>query len=121
MIKIRNYTQEELEYIKENYTNMTTQELATKLNKSIGSINNATRKMRLIKQEHKPWTDSEVEYLKNNYLEKTSEDIGEYLNRSIHSVNAERDRLGLIRNEAWSNEEINYVINNYRIFSVLYI
>ena len=113
MIKIKNYTQEELEYIKENYTNMTAQELAIKLNKSIGSINNAIRKIGLIKQKHNSWTDSEIEYLKKNYLEKTSEEIGRYLNRSIHSVNAERDRLGLIRNEAWSDKEINYIINNF--------
>ena len=44
MIKIKNYTQDELDYIKKNYKNMTTQELSLKLNKSVGSINNATRK-----------------------------------------------------------------------------
>jgi hypothetical protein len=117
MIKIRNYTQEELEYIKENYNTMTAQELAIKLNKSVGSINNATRKMKLIKQEHKPWTDNEIEYLKNNYLEKTSEYIGKHLNRSVHSVNAERDKLGLIRNEAWSQQEVDYVINNFQFMT----
>lgn len=113
MIKIRNYTQEELEYIRENYDDMTAQELAIKLNKSIGSINNATRKMGLIKQLHKPWTVDEIEYLKNNYIEKTSEDIGKYLNRSIQSVNAERDRLGLIRNEQWDKKDVDYLVDNF--------
>ena len=113
MIKIRNYTQEELEYIRENYDDMTAQELAIKLNKSIGSINNATRKMGLIKQLHRPWTVDEIEYLKNNYIEKTSEDIGKYLNRSIQSVNAERDRLGLIRNEQWDKKDVDYLVDNF--------
>ena len=83
------------------------------MNKSIGSINNAIRKIGLIKQQHKPWTDDEIDYLKNNYLEKTSEDIGKYLNRSVHSINAERDRLGLIRNEEWTDDEITYITNNF--------
>ncbi len=113
MIKIRNYTQEELEYIKENYNNMTAQELAVKLNKSIGSINNVTRKMGLIKQSHKPWSFDEVEYLKSNYIEKTSEEIGKYLNRSVNSVNAERDKLGLVRNEQWSDKDICYLVDNF--------
>lgn len=113
MIKIRNYTQEELEYIKENYDNMTAQELAIKLNKPIGSINNATRKMGLIKQPHKSWTFDEIEYLKSSYLEKTSEEIGKYLSRSVQSVNAERDKLGLVRNEAWINKDIDYLISNF--------
>lgn len=113
MIKIRNYTQEELEYIRENYNDMTAQELATKLNKPIGSINNATRKMGLIKQFHKPWTVAEIEYLKNNYIEKTSEDIGKHLNRSTQSVNAERDRLGLVRNEPWGKKDVDYLVENF--------
>ena len=114
MITIKNYTQEEIEYIRENYANMTVRELAIKLNKSVESINNAIRKTGLIKQKHKQWMDNEIEYLKTHYLEKTSEEIGRYLNRSVNSVNAERDRLGLIRNESWSNEEIDYLINNFQ-------
>lgn len=113
MIKIKNYTQEELEYIRENYNNMTVQELATKLNKSVGSVGNAVRKMGLKKQIHKSWTDDEINYLKNNYIDKTSEEIGKYLNRSVNSINAERDRLGLVKNEAWNENEINYIVNNF--------
>lgn len=113
MIKIRNYTQEEFEYIKENYDNMTAQELSIKLNKPIGSINNATRKMGLIKQVHKSWTSEEIEYLRNNYIKKTSEEIGKILNRSVQSVNAERDKLGLIRNEQWNSNDIDYLINHF--------
>lgn len=117
MIKIRNYTQDDLEYIKKNYNNMTAQELAVKLNKSVGSINNATRKIGLIKQYHKPWSFDEIEYLKNNYIEKTSEEIGMHLNRSVHSVNAERDKLGLIRNESWSDKDICYLVDNFESMS----
>ena len=117
IMKIRNYTQEELDYIEENYINMTVKELAIKLNKSKGSISNAVRKMGLTKQPHKPWTDDEIQYLKNNYINKTSEEISKHLNRTVQSINAERDRLGLIRNEAWSKEEVDYIINNFKFMT----
>ena len=113
MIKIRNYTQEEIEYIKKNYTNMTSQELAIKLNKSIGSINNATRKIGLIKQQHSKWHDEEVEFLKKNYINMTSEEISKYVNHSVDAINTMRDRLGLIRNKNWSDQEIQFLKDNF--------
>lgn len=121
MIKIRNYTQGELEYIKENYENMTAQELATQLNKPIGSINNATRKMGLIKQPHNKWTDDEIEFLKNNYINMTSEEISCHVNHTIDAVNAMRDRLNFIRNQSWSKEEIQFLKDNFEstLFSEL--
>ena len=113
MIKIRNYTNEQIEYITENYNNMTVKEIAIALNKSEGSVSNAARKLGLLKQSHKPWSNEEIEYLKNNYIQKTSEEIAKYLGRTVHSINAERDRLNLIRNENWKNEEINFLKNNF--------
>lgn len=117
MITIKNYTQEELNYIKENYDDMTVQELATNLNKTNGSISNAIRKMGLMKQPHKLWTEEEIQYLKDNYINKTSEEIAGYLNRSVHSINAERNRLGLIRHESWTKEEIDYIVNNFEFMT----
>lgn len=121
MIKIKNYTQEELEYIKENYINMTAQELAAKLNKSIGSINNVTRKMGLIKQQHNKWSNEEIAFLKNNYLNMTSEEISHYVNHTVDAINTMRDKLNLVRNQNWSNEEIQFLKNNFEstLFSEL--
>ena len=121
MIKIKNYTQEEIKYIKENYNNMTAQEIAIKLNKSIGSINNATKKMGLIKQPHSKWTDKEIEFLKKNYINMTSEEISKHVNHSIDAINTMRDKLGLVRNKNWSDEEIQFLKDNFEstLFSEL--
>ena len=121
MIKIKNYTEEELEYIRENYNNMTTNELAAKLNKSIGSINNATRKMGLVKQPHNKWTDAEIEFLKNNYINMTSEEISCHINHTVDAVNAMRDKLNLVRNKNWSEDEIQFLKDNFEstLFSEL--
>lgn len=121
MIKIKNYTQEELEYIQENYNNMTANELAVKLNKSIGSVNNATRKMGLIKQPHNKWTDAEIEFLKNNYINMTSEEISYHVNHTIDAVNTMRDKLKLVRNQSWSDDEVQFLKDNFEstLFSEL--
>ena len=47
MIKIRNYTNEDIEYIKNNYNELTTKQIAQVLNKSESSIYNAIRKLGL--------------------------------------------------------------------------
>lgn len=113
MITIKNYTQDELKYIEDNYNNMTSKELSLKLNKSVGSINNATRKMGLVKQLHNKWTDQEINFLKMNYINMTSEEISNHVNHSVDAINTMRDKLGLIRNKNWSEEEIQFLKDNF--------
>lgn len=115
MITIKNYAQDELKYISENYDNMTAKELSVALNKSVGSINNATRKMGLIKQPHVEWTDQEIEFLKANYINMTSEEIAEHVNHSADAINTMRDKLGLIRNKVWSESEIQFLKDNFEL------
>ena len=67
MIKIRNYTNEDIEYIKNNYNELTTKQIAQVLNKSESSIYNAIRKLGLKKQIHKSWSDAENLFLEENY------------------------------------------------------
>jgi hypothetical protein len=113
MITIKNYTQDELKFIYDNYNHMTAKELAVKLNKTVGSINNATRKMGLIKQPHNEWTDDEIDFLKANYINMTSAEIACHINHSIDAINTMRDRLHLVRNQNWTNDEIQFLINNF--------
>ena len=113
MIKIKGYTNEELEYIKNNYGVMTVQQLSEKLNKTYNSIYNAVRKLGIKKQIHKQWTEEENNYLKENYLYMTNEEMSKILKRTFNSISAQMDRLNLIRNKAWSKEEEEYLKNNF--------
>lgn len=117
MNNIKNYTQTEIDYIKTNFSNLTTQEIAKHLNKSAESIKYVARKLGLSKQPHKPWTDEEIRYLKDNYFEMTSKEIGKYLGRSVHSINAARDKFGLYRDKPWSTNEVDYLIKNHACMS----
>lgn len=113
MITIKNYTQDELKFIYDNYSTMTAKELAEKLNKTVGSINNAIRKLGLVKQLHNEWTNDEINFLNENYINMTSAEIAYYVNHSIDSINTMRDKLNLVRNPSWTDAEIQFLTNNF--------
>ena len=117
MIKIRNYANEEIKYIEDNYNNLSVKQIAEKLNKKEGSIYNAIRKLGLKKQEHKPWTDEEKIFLKENYMNMTNGEIAIKLNRTFNSISAQMDNLGLIRSKPWTFEEEQYLIDNFKSMS----
>ena len=121
MITIRNYTKEEIQYIKDNFANMTIKQIAEVLSKDENSIYNAVRKLGLKKQKHNKWTDDEISFLRGNYINMTSEEISHYINHSVDAINTTRDRLKLVRNSAWSNDEIEFLKNNFEttLFSEL--
>lgn len=113
MITTKNYTQDEIDYLKENYSTLTTRDLSIKLNKTESSIRHKVRSLGLIKQPHKPWTDEEIQYLKDNYIGKTSKEIGDFLGRSVNSINAKRDEYSLFRDKPWSTDEVDYIVRNF--------
>ena len=121
MITIRNYTNEEIQYIKDNFVNMTIKQIAKTLNKDANSICSAVRKLGLKKQKHNKWTDDEIAFLRDNYINMTSEEISHHINHSVDAINTMRDRLKLIRNSAWSDSEIEFLRNNFEttLFSEL--
>ena len=116
-VEIKNFTKEQIKYIKDNFYSKTIKEIQSEIDKSENSIRHAIRKLGLKKQIHKPWSEEENQYLINHYFEMTSEEISKILGRSITSINAQRDRLGLIRNVAWTNDEIQFLIQNYLTMS----
>lgn len=121
MIKVRNYTEEEIQYIENNFANMTIKQIANNLNKKDSSVYNVVRKLGLIKQEHNKWTDEEINFLKSNYINMTSEEISRYIKHSVDAINTMRDRLNLVRCKNWSSEEIQFLKNNFEstLFSEL--
>ena len=113
MITVRNYTNEEIQYIKDNFMSMTTKQIAENLKKKESSIYNVVRKLGLIKQQHNKWAEDEIKFLKENYIDLTSEEISNHINHSVDAINTMRDRLNLIRSKSWSDKEIEFLKNNF--------
>ena len=117
MNKFKNFTNEEVEYIKQNYETCTLNGIARKLNKKPSSIYNVICKLGIVKQKHNKWTKEEIDFLKNNYLNMTSEEIAKCIEHSIDAINTMRDRLGLVRHPNWTVDETEFLINNYEKMS----
>ena len=113
MIKINGYTDNEINYIVDNYSNFSCKEIADYLGKKANSILYVAQKLGLKKQPHKPWSEDEDNYLRNNYLELSSEIMANELKRTVPSINARCKELHLIKHEAWSDEEVDFLSKHY--------
>lgn len=113
MILIKDFTNDDIEYLTKNYKEMTIKQLAKDLNKTKYKISDALKKLGLKKQIHKNWTDEENVFLKENYLTMTNSELAEKLNRSFNSISTQLDRLNLCRNKPWTKEEEKYLIDNF--------
>ena len=94
MITNKRYTQDELEYIKNNFQSMTCKEIGEVLGRTEQSVRAKCFELKLHKKES-PWTDDEIVFLKNNYMEMKTSDICTVLQRSKSAVELKASRLGL--------------------------
>lgn len=113
MNRFNGYTENELNYIKENYNNMTCNEIANKLGKKPGSVSYVINKLGLVKQKHNSWTEEEIQYLKDNYHCMTSKELSEHLNHTVHAINTKKDKLGIRRSDKWTKSDVEFLRNNY--------
>ena len=107
----RYWTQEELDYLKQNYTNKTKEELTEYLDRSWGSIQTKIRDLGFSSRDVKGsrgsnWTKEEDEYLKENYLAKTTSEMAEYLNKTANAVQNRNSTLGLVGKHKRRREKI---------------
>ena len=113
MIEIKGYTENEIEFIKENYAKMTNKNIAEELGKTQSSISYVARQLGLVKQPHKPWTKEEDDFLIEHYIDFTSEEIAKHLGRTVASINGRRDELHLVRHDSWCKDDLDFLCNNY--------
>lgn len=120
----KKYTQEELDFIKNNFSEMDIQDIADELGRSINAIRSITFKMGLTDSDKKQntWTDEEIAIIKE-YFPTEGINVKERLpNRSIPAIYSEASHLGVAlkkRNKTSSNsewtEEEDEIIKKYYI------
>lgn len=115
-MKIRNYTEEQIEYIKDNYFTKTAKEIGEHIGKTPSQVTYvAIQKLGIIKQIHQEWSDSDLSFLKEHYIDMTSEEISKYIPHSVAAINTQRDRLGLIRALPWNEQDVEFLKENYEL------
>lgn len=87
MTKRKRWSEEEEVYLIENYGKIDTKEIASKLQRTVASINWRAKSLNLSESRGKSWTTKEIELLLSDSPEK---EIAEKLNRTVTAVRKKR-------------------------------
>jgi len=91
--KQRNFSEDELSFLKNNYEDLTDSEIAEKLDRDPSFITDKRLGLGLEKTPF--WSDEEVDFIKNNWEDLSDSEIAEELDRGWHGVRVKRRELGL--------------------------
>lgn len=109
----------EIQFLRENYQQMTSSEIAKALHRPYVSIRTKLTQLQLTegKSLRKEWTDEEIRFLKDKSKHMSIPEMAKALNRPDTSVYKKMKRLALkIRDlkPRWSSADLNYLEMNYR-------
>ncbi|MBP9777780.1 MAG: hypothetical protein KBD25_01195 [Rickettsiaceae bacterium] len=96
MSKTTNWTDEEIQFLKDNRFKMTLNQIACLLDKNFYQVKTKSQDLRLIKNKIIYWTSDEKKYLLDNYKIKTIKDMSIKLERSFGSVKSKIKEMGLV-------------------------
>lgn len=87
------WTEEEINYLKENYYKKSLNEMSEYLNRNTSAIKTKACKLNITKNQM--WTEEEIEYLKNNYKTKTYQELSNNLpGRTKAAIDLKINKLG---------------------------
>lgn len=110
------WTEEEEQYIKQNYPKLNTRKVAEHLKRSPGAIRAKAFRIELKKKEDSiEWTEEEEAYLKDNYFSLDLDILSKELGRTQNAIRNKASHFKLARNNpnAWTKAEEEYLKNNY--------
>jgi len=99
-MKARQWTDNDIHFLKCNYLDMSCSELAKNLNRSTVAVH--VKKGRLGLIQKKPWSDREDLFLKKNYLTMSNIEIAKNLNCKVSRISRKIITLGLKRSKEWT-------------------
>lgn len=87
------WTNDEIEYLQQNYGVIKLDDIAIKLNRSRSSVAGKASQLGLYRPGR--WTEDELQYLRDNYKNKTYKQLSLELGRSKTAIDLKINRLGL--------------------------
>lgn len=100
------WTNEQIDFLKNNYNIMSYAEISSIIDKSEGSIRAKCHDLKLVKKNK--WSDDEIDFLTKNYTKLSTKQIAFALNRTESSIQLKANKLGLKKSPYYCN---------YRFFS----
>lgn len=95
----KKWTQEQLDFLKENYNKMSKEKLCSSLNKTWSAILHQTQKMHIFSTTTGAWSLEEIQFLKDNYKTMTYKQLAEKLGRTKTAIDLKINKLGLIKSK----------------------
>jgi Zn-dependent peptidase ImmA (M78 family) len=93
----KRWTDEDEQFLRENYQNMTNKDLADKFGVSTISIQRKLSRLGFIRQVQKKWEGDEEEFLRKNYQAMDDKDLAKHYGVTEISIKRKLTRLGLKR------------------------
>ena len=94
-MKYKTWTKEEDDYLKQNYKNMTDEEMGIELGRSDGAVRGRRLSLRLIKHPRFQWNEEKIAFLTKNYVEKDIHYLSKKLNAPMSTIYNKASSLGL--------------------------
>lgn len=92
----KKWTEDEVNFLKNNASNMTNKELAKALNRSVGSVSLKVSTMNIPRKHNKKeWTEDELKFIRDNIKKLTYVEMGQKLGRSAESCRGKANGLGI--------------------------
>lgn len=106
MILMR-WTEEEVEFLKENFWKVSWDVLTEELGRSVGAIQRKASYLKVTKPKPKEvWTESEDDFIKENYKNMKYKEIAEILGRNVFLVQKRGRELNLDKNKYISDSSL---------------
>ncbi len=105
--KRREWAQDELEFIRNNWDQMQLAEIARRLDRPVSSVAKKAAEMGLRKS--RPWTIGEEAFLRQNYGQRPARELARELGRSLKAVFQRAYELGLCRETADSKRDLSLI------------
>lgn len=110
----KKWTKHEEEMLIKEFPIRTNKELSEIFGRSEKSIIQRANILKLHKDKQVLWKSEEVEFLVKHYnVDMLPSEIAKSLNRSTSSVKSKAFAIGLADNVEWTQEQIDYLIDNY--------
>lgn len=113
------WEEQEVEFLNENYKNMTCEEIARTLTRSISSVENKAKMLGLKKRTFN-WTKEMKEILINEYVDTDINELADKLDMEKFEIYSMANNLGLKKPTAyrrWTEEEYVKIRKNYGIMT----
>lgn len=107
----RSISEENLQFLIENYPSMENKDLVEKLGLCEAIILDIIKPYGLKKDKY--WTKEQEDFLCDNYSDENINYICNILKKSINSIRWKANLLGIYREKTWDSEMDKYLIDNY--------